>query len=159
MTHFNFTANFLRNLVFLRRPRSLTYWGFIELQRLEIILDMLSHVGVSSRLQLLPNDGPFSSIFCLISEHVWAESHRPGANSTDCKCSPVADSTPGRMEGIAWDDKARMFSLFLIGERSQLRPLNKNEVTAWIDGEAKALDSELAKKKHQPRSGPSSSML
>jgi hypothetical protein len=63
------------------------------------------------------------------------------------------------MEGIAWDDKAQIFSLFLIGERSQLRPLNKNEVRAWIDGEEKALDSELAKKKHQPRSSQSSSAL
>jgi hypothetical protein len=159
MTRFDFTTNFLRNLAFQPRPRSLTYWGFIELQRLEIILDMLSHVGVSFRLQLVPNDGPFSSIFSLISEHVWAESHRPGSNSNDCKCSPVTNSTPRRMEGIAWDDKAQIFSLFLIGERSQLRPLNKNEVRAWIDGEEKALDSELAKKKHQPRSSQSSSAL
>ena len=55
MWRFEFTKEFLQNLTLKPRPPSLTILAFIELHRLEIILDMLSSAGVAFRMQLIPH--------------------------------------------------------------------------------------------------------
>ncbi len=149
MWRFEFTKEFLQNLTLKPRPPSLTVLAFIELHRLEIILDMLSSAGVAFRMQLIPNDGPCAQIFSLISTEV-AES-KP---SDQCKVWPAAPNAEPRMEGVVWDEKAKRFSLFLLYPARDLRPLNRSQIQAWRDAEENTLRAELAKKKHQPRSAP-----
>ena len=152
MWQFEFSKEFLQNLTLKPQPPSLTILAFIELHRLEIILDMLSSASIAFRMQLIPTDGSCAQIFSLISTEV-AES-RP---LDQCKVWPVTPNAESRMEGIVWDKKAKHFSLFLLYPACDLQPLNRSQIQAWRDAEENMLHAELAKKKHQPHSAPAPS--
>jgi hypothetical protein len=147
MACFEFTKDYLENLVFQPRPASFSHRDYVEFHRLYIILDMLGGT-IAFRMQLMLNNGPYSALFQEIAKCI----QRDSAESREgCKYDSDPQSKAAhRMEGINWVPRLKRFSLYLRPGYLDLRPLNRFELGAWRQEERAGLEAELAKKKHQP---------
>ena len=153
MDLFEFTNEYLRNLVAKPRPISLSPDDHVEFHRLQVVLEMLT--GLSSfKVQLLANRGPLSKICCEIAENVQLDSR---SNHPGCKFTAAGGANGmERMESIGWVAGRPMLTLFLCPESRVLRPITKTQLLKWEEEEGRFLARELAKKKHQPTAGTSS---
>jgi hypothetical protein len=153
MDRFEFTNGYLRNLVAKPRPMSLSPVDHVEFHRVQVVLEMLT--GLSSfKVQLLANKGPLSKICREIAENVQLDSSN---NVPGCKFSASSAIDMTRMEQISWVAGRPMLTLFLCAEERDLRPVTESQLSKWVEEEERFLAAELAKKKHQPSAGASSS--
>ena len=154
MDCYQFTNGYLLNLVSQPRLHSLSAADFVEFHRLQVILEMLSGL-LSFKIQLVANSGPISRICRCISEAV---RHDVSMGTPGCEYRPAhhIPSTLSRMEGISWTPAQQHFSLYLPPSNPDLRLLSLDELEEWRKKEEESLESELAKKKHQLRTGRSS---
>lgn len=147
MDCYEFSNNYLLNLISRPRPESLSALDFVEFHRLQIILEMLS-TGLSFKIQLVPNSGPISRICSCIAEAIRRD---VSVGMPDCKyVSGEVQPTPARMEGIVWVPGRKRFGLYLCQSNIKLRPLSLKQLEEWRTKEDNNLEVELAKKKHQP---------
>jgi hypothetical protein len=154
MDRFEFTNDYLRNLVGKARPISFLLDDYIEFHRVQVVLEMLTSLS-SFRVQLVANKGPLSRICRQIAESVQLDSNN---NLPGCKFTAAGDDRTARMEQISWTVGRPMLMLFL-AERSpdlDLRPLSHTQLFKWEEQEDRLLTIELAKKKHQPSAAASS---
>ena len=155
MDRFDFTNEYLQNLVAKSRPISFTTDDHVEFHHVQVVLEML--MGLSSfKVQLLANKGPLSKICCEIAENVQLDSD---ANEPGCKFTAAGGANAmERMESIGWVAGQPMLTLFLCSESQDLQPITKSQLVKWEEEEERFLATELAKKKHQPKAGASSSI-
>jgi len=154
MDRFEFTGEYLQNLVTKPRPISFSLSDYIEFHRVQIVLEMLTGLG-SFRVQLVANKGPLSRICRRIAENVRSDSSN---NLPGCKFTAAGEAdSMARMEQISWAAGRPMLALFLNDWDPDLRPLSHTQLWKWEEQEDKILTTELAKKKHQPSAGASSS--
>jgi hypothetical protein len=154
MDRFEFTNEYLRNLVAKPRPISFSLDDHLEFHRVQVVLEMLT--GLSSfKVQLLANKGPLSKICCEIAENVELDSSN---NVPDCKFTAAGRAEmKEHMELISWTAGRPMLTLFLCPESRDLRSVTESQLLKWEEEEEHFLTTELAKKKHQPSGGASSS--
>jgi hypothetical protein len=147
MDCYEFTNEYLLNLVLKPRPQSLSSADFVAFHRLQIILEMLSGL-VAFKMQLVANSGPISRLCHCIAADVQRDDLRGAAGCRRIRASQSRASP--RMEGISWMPGQKRFALFLSPGILELRSLTPGQVEEWRKKERDGLESELAKKKHQP---------